>query len=164
MKVSVIIPAYNAEKWVTKCLESIINQNYKNLEIIVLNDGSTDGTLPILNAFKERDVRISVIDKMNSGTYLTRKEGIALSTGDVIFHADADDFLQPDAIKGWLKKWLKKCRYCNRQSFRGATWQKKLIRNKVPKLQSQRELVKCLLNDDIKGYIWKLFKGNYLTV
>lgn len=165
MKVSVIIPSYNAEKWIENCLRSIIRQSYQNLEIIVLNDGSTDCTLSILNAFKKIDDRIIVIDKVNSGTYHSRKDGLQQSTGEVIFNADADDFLEPDAIELLVRKMME----TNADMVIGNHYElrngkKKIIRNLVPQIQNQLELVKCLLNNDIKGYIWgKLFKRELLT-
>ena len=165
MKVSIIIPAYNAEKWIKNCLKSVVRQSYENLEIIVLNDGSTDCTLDILKAFTKIDERIVVINKLNSGTYLSRKEGLQKSTGDVIFNADADDFLEPDAIELLVQKMLT----TNADMVIGNHYElrngrKKLIRNKVPQNQNQLELVKSLLNNDIKGYVWgKLFKRELLT-
>lgn len=165
MKVSVIIPAYNAEKWIERCLKSIIMQSYQNLEIIVLNDGSTDGSLDILNSFTKIDDRIIVINKVNSGTYLSRREGLQKSTGDVIFNADADDFLEPDAIKLLVSKMIE----TNTDMVIGNHYElqngkKKVVRNKVPQIQNQLELVKSLLNNNIKGYIWgKLFKRELLS-
>lgn len=165
MKVSVIIPAYNAEKWIEKCLRSVIIQSYQNLEIIVLNDGSTDSTLRIIQAFTKIDNRFIVIDKVNSGTYLSRKEGLQRSTGDVIFNADADDFLEPVAIELLVKK----MKESNADVVIGNNYEllngkKKVIRNYLPHKQNQLELVKSLLNNDIKGYIWgKLYKRELLT-
>lgn len=165
MKVSVIIPAYNAEKWIENCLKSVLRQSYQNLEIILLNDGSTDCTLSIINAMKKNDDRIIVVNKLNSGTYHSRKEGLELSTGDVIFNSDADDFLEPDAIKLLVEK----MKTTNANIVIGNHYElqngrKKLFRNKVPKVQSRLELVKSLLNNDIKGYVWgKLFKRELLT-
>lgn len=164
MKVSVIIPAYNAENWIENCLRSVISQSYQNLEIIVLNDGSTDSTLSILNAFTKIDNRIIVINQDNLGTYLSRKVGIHKSTGDLIFNVDADDFLEPDAIKFLVRRMIEtKADVVIGNNYELQNGKKKLIRNKLPLKQNQLELVKSLLNNDIKGYIWgKLFKRELL--
>lgn len=164
MKVSVIIPAYNAENWIENCLRSVISQSYQNLEIILLNDGSTDSTLRILNAFTKIDNRIIVINQDNLGTYLSRKVGIHKSTGDLIFNVDADDFLEPDAIKFLVRRMIEtKADVVIGNNYELQNGKKKLIRNKLPLKQNQLELVKSLLNNDIKGYIWgKLFKRELL--
>lgn len=165
MKVSVIIPAFNAERWIKQCLDSVIRQSYKNLEIIILNDGSTDRTIYILYAYRAKDARIIVLDKENTGTYQSRTEGIRKSTGDVIFNADADDFLEPDAIELLVAKMIE----TDADMVIGNNYQlqnsrKKIIRNKLPLQQNKIELVRSLLNNEIKGYIWgKLYKRELLT-
>src|SRR6056297_2752934 len=99
MKVSVIIPAYNAQQWIGRCLESVLQQTYTDLEIIVLNDGSKDGTLQEIKKYTAQDSRLILIDKENSGTFLTRKAGIKRSVGDLILNLDADDYLEERAIE-----------------------------------------------------------------
>lgn len=164
MKVSIIIPAYNAEKWIKKCLDSILNQSYSILEIIVVNDGSTDGTLGILNRYSEKDKRLLVINKKNEGTYLARNEGVRKSTGSLIFHTDADDFLEPNAIELLVSRMKKE----NADLVIGNNYQllngkRKIITNRLPLKQNNVELLKSLLKNDIKGYIWgKLYKKELL--
>ena len=98
-KVSVIIPAYNSEKDIIRCLESIIKQTYKELEIIVVNDGSKDNTVNIIEDFIKRDSRVKLINQENCGVSETRNNGIKQSTGDYILFVDADDWLQEDMIE-----------------------------------------------------------------
>lgn len=97
--VSVIVPIYNASKYLKKTIECIINQSYKNLEIILLNDGSTDDSLSICYEYQSNDSRIIVIDKANSGQGDTRNKGIDLATGKFIFFADSDDFMDLKLIE-----------------------------------------------------------------
>lgn len=97
--ISVIIPIYNGEKYIENCLNSIINQSYTNLEIIVLNDGSTDNTLEILNEFKKKDKRIKVIDKKNTGVSHTRNVGISTAIGKYLTFIDIDDWVEKDFIE-----------------------------------------------------------------
>ena len=91
IKISVIIPIYNAEKTIKKCLTSILNQSYSNIEIILINDGSTDSSLKVCNDFASKDKRILVIDKKNEGSVKARLDGINNSTGDYITFVDSDD-------------------------------------------------------------------------
>lgn len=91
--ISVIVPVYNVEKYLVECVESIIKQTYKNLEIILVNDGSTDSSLSICIKYKELDSRIIVVDKINGGSSSARNAGIKLATGDYLFFIDSDDYL-----------------------------------------------------------------------
>lgn len=98
VKVSIIVPVYNVEKYVTKCIESLINQTHKNLEIIIIDDGSTDNSLQICNKYKLLDERIIVIHKSNEGLGLTRNKGLECATGKYIYFIDSDDYLDKVAI------------------------------------------------------------------
>jgi len=97
--VSIIIPAYNAERQIAKCIQSIQSQTYKDIEIIVINDGSKDDTLACCEELAQQDTRIRVIDQKNSGVSETRNKGIELAKGDYIMFADADDFLESDMVE-----------------------------------------------------------------
>ncbi|MCW8896435.1 MAG: glycosyltransferase [Flavobacteriales bacterium] len=89
--VSIIIPCYNAEKYIAETIQSVINQTYKNWELIVVNDGSTDNSLDIIKEFVANDNRIACIDKPNSGVSDSRNKGLEKSKGDFIAFLDADD-------------------------------------------------------------------------
>lgn len=93
--ISVIIPVYNSERFIARCLESVINNTYKNLQIICVNDGSTDESGRILTEYMEKDKRISVINKDNGGAASSRKAGILAAKGDYIAMLDADDWIHP---------------------------------------------------------------------
>lgn len=97
-KVSVIIPAYNAEKYIKRCVDSISAQSYKDLEIIVVDDGSKDNTLKICNEMKERDDRLVVISKANGGVSAARNMGLSVAKGDYIMFVDADDTIESRMI------------------------------------------------------------------
>lgn len=98
-KVSVIVPVYNVEQYVAECLDSILNQTLKNIEIIALNDGSTDGSLDILNEYSKRDSRIRVYSHENRGLGPTRNRGITLAKGEYLAFVDSDDTIVPDALE-----------------------------------------------------------------
>ena len=94
--ISVIIPAYNCEKYIKNCLESLKHQTYRNLEIIVVNDGSTDNTLNICREMQYNDYRIKIINQENKGVSAARNKGIECATGKYITFVDADDVIEPD--------------------------------------------------------------------
>lgn len=106
-KVSVIIPVYNDEKYLKQCVESVRNQSYSNLEIILVNDGSTDNSLAICEELRQNDDRVRVLNRVNSGVGSSRNAGLAMATGDYVLFVDNDDWLLPDHIKN-LYQLLKK--------------------------------------------------------
>lgn len=95
-KISVVIPIYNTEKFLVKTLDSVINQTYKNLEIICVNDGSTDNSLNILTSYAKNDFRIKIINKPNSGLSDARNTGIDAASGEYIAFVDSDDYIDKD--------------------------------------------------------------------
>lgn len=101
--ISVIIPVYNGEKYIKKCVESVINQTHQNIEIIILNDGSTDSTGFICTGLQEKDSRIRIVNKRNSGLGDTRNLGIQISINKYITFLDADDWLERNFIEEMIK-------------------------------------------------------------
>jgi glycosyltransferase involved in cell wall biosynthesis len=97
--VSIIIPVYNLEKILSNCLLSCINQTFKKIEIIIINDGSEDKTNDIISEFKKNDNRIISISKQNEGLTYARKTGVENAKGEYIFHLDGDDHIPNDAIE-----------------------------------------------------------------
>ena len=103
-KVSVIIPIYNVEQYLTKCLESVINQTYKNLEIICVNDCSSDNSYTILEEYFQKDNRIKIIYReKNGGLSAARNSGLDVATGEYIYFIDSDDWIGLDYIDGMVK-------------------------------------------------------------
>jgi len=96
--ISVIIPAYNVADFVGECIESVISQNINDLEIIIINDGSTDNTLEICNKYASKDNRIRIIDQSNKGVSAARNNGLKNCNGDWVMFVDADDWLEKDAL------------------------------------------------------------------
>ena len=93
VKISVIIPVYNSEKYLEKCLKSVIYQTYENLEIICVNDGSEDNSLNILEDFKKKDERVKIISTENKGQSHARNKGLKESSGDYVSFIDSDDWV-----------------------------------------------------------------------
>lgn len=94
--ISIIIPVYNMEKYLARCLDSIISQTYSNIEIILVNDGSKDNSLNICREYQNMDKRIKVIDKVNEGVSVARNHGLEAATGDFIGFVDPDDWIEPN--------------------------------------------------------------------
>lgn len=92
---SIIIPIYNAEKYLEKCITSVLNQTYKNIEVILVNDGSSDNSLNICRDFHKKDKRIQIIDKPNEGVSSARNAGLDVCTGMYIGFVDSDDWIEP---------------------------------------------------------------------
>ena len=103
--VSVIIPIYNVEKYLRQCIDSVLNQTYKNLEVILVDDGSTDSCPIICDEYAEQDSRVKVIHKKNGGLSDARNSGIRLLTGDYVLFIDSDDFYDDEhAIEKLIKR------------------------------------------------------------
>lgn len=127
MKYSIIVPVFNAQQHIKQCMDSILNQKFKNLEIILVDDGSTDESSKICDSYKNNDERVIVIHKDNGGPNSARKSGAEIASGDYIINIDSDDFLDigyfekidelvnrylPDMIIFGFKK-----RVCNREDY-----------------------------------------------
>lgn len=98
VKVSVIVPVYNVEAYVGKCVDSILSQTYRNYELIILNDGSTDRSYDELLKY-ESNSHVTIVNKKNSGQSDTRYQGLLMATGDYVYFVDSDDFIEPRALE-----------------------------------------------------------------
>lgn len=98
IKVSVIVPVYNVERYLAPCLDSIRNQSYPDLEIVCVNDGSTDRSRDILSLYEQVDSRIKIVDKINGGLSSARNAGVHAASGDVVCFVDSDDMITRDAV------------------------------------------------------------------
>ena len=98
-KISIIIPVFNAQKHIHRCLDSLTNQTFKDIEIICVNDGSTDSTSKILEDYAKKDNRIKILNRKNSGAAISRNEGYKLAQGEYIQFLDADDFFESNMLE-----------------------------------------------------------------
>lgn len=101
--ISIIVPVYNVETYLQECLDSLINQTYQNIEIIIVNDESPDNCLQIIEDYARKDNRIKYIDQKNTGLSGARNAGIKLSTGDFIMFVDSDDWIDVDCLEQMSK-------------------------------------------------------------
>ena len=104
--ISIIVPVYNSELYLKKCLDSIISQTYENIEIICIDDNSSDDSLRILQEYEKKDQRIKVLQKVNEGVSFARNAGLDMARGDYILFVDSDDWIDRCTCEVALKKIL----------------------------------------------------------
>ena len=160
---SVIIPVYNAEKYIEDCLESIIKQTYKNLEIILVDDGSTDNSYKLCENYMSKDNRIKVFHKENGGVSSARNLGIDNASGEYITFVDIDDSLSADMYEKMMTKLIsEKADICV------CNYQEVLKNKKVLSKHDysfgcfeKEEVLRGYLNDKFSPYVWdKIYKLN----
>lgn len=155
-KISVIVPVYSVEAYLLKCLNSIVNQTYQNLEIILVNDGSPDSCGVICDEYAAKDERIKVIHKANGGVSSARNVGLAAATGDYIGWVDSDDWIETDMFE-YLLDGARECdadvAVCGRieaysDHQRAIGWERKTV-------LSRNEAIRYLLEDGVlRNYLW----------
>lgn len=158
--ISVIINVYNGEKYIRKCLDCITNQTYKNLEILVINDGSTDKTLDICKRYKDKRVRI--ITTENKGLALSRNIGIDNAKGEYLYFIDVDDLIELDTLEYLYNLCIKyntRISTCKSFDIRNNNYYIKNDREELEILSSKDMLKKIFLAEDNAVAIWnKLIK------
>ena len=103
-KISIIVPVYNCEKYLIKCINSILDQSYANLELLLYDDGSVDNSNSICKEFEKLDKRVKVFNQNNSGASVARNIGIENSTGEYLMFVDADDYIEDSMLKVLIEK------------------------------------------------------------
>lgn len=146
--VSIVLPVYNVEKYLERCLDSVVNQTYKNLEIIIVDDGSTDSSSEISQKWQKKDNRIKVIRKENAGLGMARNTGIENATGDFIFFLDSDDYVSGDLVEKCLKKQQENNADVVLYGFSRVDADNRVYFSRVPYLKSGR-LVETDINDEV---------------
>lgn len=163
-KISVVLPIYNVEKYLEKCMESIFNQTYKNLEILLVDDGSPDGCPALCDAYAKKDKRVRVVHKKNGGISDARNAGVAESSGQYIAFVDPDDYVESDYIEylySLIKKYNCKMSLCQHTvKFEGG---REICygKNGDDLLTSKDCIERMLYNDVIDTSCWaKLFSAD----
>lgn len=106
--VSVIVPIYNTQNYLSRCIESILSQTYNNMEIILVNDGSTDNSLSVCKGYAAKDSRIQIVSQSNQGALAARRNGVHISRGDYIMFVDSDDWIEADLLEAMMLVMLEK--------------------------------------------------------
>lgn len=164
MKISVIIPVYGVEKYIRKCLESVINQTYKNLEIIIVNDETKDNSIKIVEEYI-KDPRIRIINKKNEGVAQARNCGLKQATGEYISFIDSDDWLELDLYEKLISNLENEdILVFNYNMYNEKTKKTKKKLLKISKLEKIRKNSKILFWGVLNGECWnKLYKKQFLN-
>lgn len=169
-KVSLILPVYNVEKYLPQCLDSIQKQSYKNMEIIIVNDGSTDGSGQICETFSKRDTRVKYIQKKNGGLSSARNVGLKYAVGDYIVFVDSDDFIRSGMISSLVEVMecshadIACCNYevCNEQS--GVIYSHKINIKSMQVFTRQQAIDVLFYETFFQCYAWnKMYKKELFT-
>lgn len=167
--VSIIVPVYNVEKYLVKCLDSICSQTLKDIEIICVNDGSTDGSLKILEEYQKKDERIRIITQSNQGLSAARNTGLEIATGKYIGFVDSDDFISLNMYEdlyNTIVKYDTDVVICNHFSMvnNSITGGSKHVYNQDGLLKTEKEYIYNLLKDEsIQNFVWsRLYKMEVL--
>lgn len=173
-KVSIIIPVYNAEMYLSRCVNSFIKQSYNNCEIILINDGSTDSSLSVMRQYSHHN-NVVIIDKGNEGVAKTRNYGISIATGQYIMFADDDDFVdrdyvecyinrildtQADIVIGGYKRVDNKGKRILTKYLTNSQWSKYIVMAPWAKIYSKR----FLENNDIKFLSYPIGEDDYFIL
>lgn len=163
-KVSIIIPVYNTEQYINKCIQSIMNQTYENIEIIVINDGSTDNSLNKILELSEMDNRIIIINSANKGVSNARNLGLEKSTGKYITFIDSDDWIEKEYVEKLVVNLeqtecdLSICYFDNEDNYYNVIEKNKYLIDNKQKMYSE-----LLKNPYLSGFLWnKVFKSEII--
>ena len=164
--ISIIIPVYNAEKYIHRCIKSVVNQSYKELEIIAVNDGSTDDSLSICETLAAQDNRIKVFSQINGGVSKARNTGLRLAKGKYVMFLDSDDYMLPDMCKTMLDVLHNKqadCVICGIQEPEGGLWCPQRNIDYSTLVDFKKDFI-YQLNTELLSPCWnKIFKRQLIT-
>lgn len=163
-KVSIIIPVYNSERTLERCLDSVINQTYKNIEILIVNDGSKDKSLEIMKEYQKKDNRIMVINQENKGLSGARNAGLDKATGEYVTFIDSDDYIKANLIKDTIEIFNRYNCDVVRNNYELAykdgntKYRKELYEeNEILSINEKKEeLIKNILLGKVQSYSWLL--------
>lgn len=162
-KVSIIIPVYNVERYLEECFESITNQTHKNIEIIFIDDGSTDNSGSILDSFRKKDIRVKVFHKRNGGVSSAKNVGIKNAEGDYVTFVDPDDYIMEDYVEYLLKLVTKEnAEIALSKKMYDNYDMKQDLKDKICTYSSEEALV-SILSYNINVAVWnKLYKLSFI--
>lgn len=165
--ISIIVPVYNVKDYLEKCLQSICGQTYRNLEIILIDDGSSDGSGELCDTFAQRDERIKVIRQANAGQSAARNRGLAVAQGEYLGFVDGDDWIEPD-MYGFLYRLLKEneadISICSHYRDKGGKSVAKYASGEQFAFARDEGIRELVVDKHVRNYMWdKLFKRQLFT-
>lgn len=164
--ISIIIPIYNAEKYLMRCISSVVSQSYSNIEVILVNDGSTDGSLSVCESLVANDDRIKIISQKNGGVSKARNAGIALANGDYIMFVDSDDYMLPnmcEVMLDTLKSKQTDCVICGVKETGNGLWCPELNMDYKHIDDFNKDFTKQLATELLSPCWNKIFKKELIT-
>jgi glycosyltransferase involved in cell wall biosynthesis len=169
-KISIIVPVYNVEKYLSACIESIINQTYQNLEIILVDDGATDNSSQICDAYALKDSRIKVLHEKNAGSAEARNKGLQEATGDFIAFVDSDDLISAGFYQRLLNVLVENNAdivECGYYTFVCAPELTKISRSEkdvAPEIYETEKALELLMKENLKQVVWnKIYRKEVLA-
>lgn len=164
--VSILIPAYNAEKTIHRCLDSVLAQTYCDLEVIIVNDGSKDSTLAKLQMYERKDGRIKVIDQVNSGVAAARNTALNNAGGEYILYVDADDWIERDAVERLLNKMGEDIDivFCSSDHAQTPEDTEREIQPEYEVWDHDRQILEFIMHKRMTGMLWNKLIRRRLTV
>lgn len=167
LKISIIVPVYNNEKFIGKCIDSLLNQTYSNIEIIIIDDGSTDNSNKIIDNYHRKFSNIFVIHKSNGGVSSARNIGIEYSTGEKIIFVDSDDYVEEDYVESLVKDKDAKLNIVNyTRDYTNGKKKHQINTNENIENLSISETMELLVSPEpFQGYLWnKCFDAKILRL
>ena len=163
--VSVIVPVYNAEKYLKRCVDSIIGQSILDIEIILVNDGSTDNSLEMMREYADRDDRVTIISQENKGVAAARNIGLYSARGEFLLYVDADDWLEESALECLLNYMQEDidivfCAFDNAEVPEDAMCEKQIT---TEKWDHERQIREFVLHKRMSGMLWNKLIRRSLT-
>ena len=163
--VSIIIPLYNVEKYIAKCLESVSAQSYSNYEVIIVDDGSTDSSASIAKEYVERDSRFNIITQKNTGVSTARNTGLERASGDYVVFIDADDFIAPDYLDYMLGLCCQSgSDFCLSKNAFTQTGEKQIEKDEIAILSPEQAVALLLSPRVIVGCWNKIYRRSFLVL
>lgn len=158
--ISIIVPVYNSEKYIHRCLDSILNQTYTDLEIVLVNDGSTDRSLSILEAYAVKDTRIKVVSQENQGVAAARNIGLDNATGDYILYVDSDDWIEKNMVERMVELSANvDIVFCGNDAATSSIIRDKSVDIKIKNWNHEKIISEFIKHKMISGMLWnKLIK------
>lgn len=154
--VSIIVPVYNAEKFIRRCIDSIIGQTIQDIEVILVNDGSLDKSLSIMQEYAERDTRVKIISQENKGVAAARNTGLSNATREYFLYVDADDWLESNAIECLLKRMYENidivvCDFDHAETLENVRRERQV---ELEEWNNERQLYEFVLHKRMAGMLW----------
>ena len=159
--ISIIIPMYNSEKTLNRCIESVLKQTYSNIEVVLINDGSTDNSRNICEEFAKKDNRIVLVNKENEGVGKARNTGLEVSNGKYISFVDSDDYIESNMIENLYNILISHNVDCVKANYdivtkNGIEKNNEIIIDSIYEQENIESFVYELLRERVKSFLWLL--------